>query len=84
MATCPRCGRYFDVQHQCAGLWRLRLGVLRATLVGGIAGALAGWMVLTVIFGTASWAAIGLSAIVGMVTARAALGGEPPTERRSR
>ena len=58
--------------------------MLRATLVGGIAGALAGWMVLTVIFGAASWAAVGLTAVVGMVTARAARGGEPPTERRAR
>ena len=67
------------MQHRCAGLWRLRLGVLRATLVGGLAGALVGWMVLTVIFGAASWAAVGLTAVVGMVTARAALGGEPPS-----
>ena len=82
MATCPRCGRYFDVQHQCVGLWRLRLGVLRATLVGGCVGALAGWTAMTVIFGAASWAAVGITAVVGMVTARAALGGEPPSAGR--
>lgn len=57
--------------------------MLRATLAGGMAGALAGWVVMTAIFGAASWAAVGITAVVGMVTARAALRGEPPAEHRS-
>ena len=84
MATCPRCGRYFDVQHQCTGLWRLRLGVLRATLTGAAAGAAAGWLLMTAVFGNASWVAVGVTALVGAVTARAALRGSPPADRRSR
>ena len=84
MATCPRCGRYLDVHHRCVGLWRLRLGVLRVTLVGAAAGAGVGWALMTLVFGNASWLSIAVTALVGAVTARAALRGSPSADRRSR
>jgi hypothetical protein len=67
MATCPNCGRFLDKHHHCAGMWRLRLRVWQATLFGGFIDGLAGFLVPSLVYGQASWLAIAIAAIIGLL-----------------
>ena len=76
MATCPRCGGFLDDRHRCAGLWRLRLRVLRSMVLGGLVGGVLGWLITSIAFGGASRLSIGVAALIGMITVRSLIRGE--------
>ena len=71
MATCPDCGRYLDDQHRCKGRWRIQLRLLGWTLRSGILSGVAGGFLLFLIYGRVSWAAIGLTAAIGVIVEQA-------------
>ena len=77
MATCPDCGQYLDDQHRCKGRWRIRLRVLGWTLRSAVISGVAGGLLLFFIYGRVSWAAIGLTAAIGVIVERALQLGQP-------
>jgi hypothetical protein len=77
MATCPQCGRFLDRDHQCAGIWRLRLGVFMRTVGGALVGSVIGWSVTSLVFGSTSSLTVALAAVVGALVTFAWLRGEP-------
>jgi len=62
-------------------MWRLRLGFYARIMAGAAITALAGALVVQVMYGGASLAAIALSGAVGAVVMWAFLRGEPPLTR---
>jgi hypothetical protein len=66
MATCPRCGGFLHEHHHCAGLWRLRLRGLSVLVLGGVGGAVGGWLILVAVMGQASWLAVAVAASSGV------------------
>ncbi len=81
MATCPNCGRSLHARHRCTGVWRLRAAVYARVLAGGVLTALAGGLVVQVIYGSVSLSAMVLSGVAGGVVTWAFLRGEPPFTR---
>jgi hypothetical protein len=79
MATCPQCGGFLGEDHRCVGLWRLRLRVWGTILLGGMVGGLVGVLVGG---GQASWSALAIAVLLGMVIVVAMRRGEPPATHR--
>lgn len=77
MATCPNCGAYLDTNHQCRGLWRLRLRLWSTIAFGGVIGAAGVGVVVIALYGTVSSLAILIGATLGGLVAFAYLRGEP-------
>jgi hypothetical protein len=77
MATCPHCGQYLGRDHQCRGLWRLRLRAWLTVTVGGTIGAAAFALVSVALHGAASELAILAGVLLGGLVTFAYLRGEP-------
>ena len=77
MATCPQCGLYLDDEHRCRERWRLRLRILAWNLRSAAFGGLCGSLLLFLIYGRVSVAAIGLAAAIGVLVEKG-LGWGPP------
>ena len=77
MATCPHCGEFLDVQHECHTAWRLRLRVWAIVALGALAGATAFALVSLGLYGMTVGLTIAAGALLGGVVAHAYLRGEP-------
>jgi hypothetical protein len=78
MATCPQCGRFLDEHHRCVNRWRRRVRVWRTDLMGAFVGGLAGFLLLSLLYGDAHWPAVTGAAITGVLIKRAVNQDQPP------
>jgi hypothetical protein len=77
MATCPKCGEYLDTNHECRGLWRLRLRVWMIVALGGGIGAAAVAAVSSALYDVVSPLALGVGALLGSLVTLTYLRGGP-------
>ncbi len=75
MATCPRCGRFLQNGHRCASPWLARLRAWAVLAAAGLLSAGLAWLLLTLMMHPASWAAMMLLAVVGVLVILAWLKG---------
>ena len=67
MATCPKCGKFLDDTHRCTPSWHSHVRMIGSLGRSAAIGVVIGGLVFMIIDGHASWPAVAVSGLIGIV-----------------